>query len=264
MHPISVILVLSLICAAALSVIIGNLWLIPVLFLGFAFAFSLLLWITLAFLSAIVPRGKHYREPSGFYVWMLNAAYAFICEGAGAKIRSSGLEKLPNEPFLLVSNHVSQLDNMVQSLVLRPRKIAFIAKEQLFKIPIVRGMITRCCYLPIGRKSTKSDRSAIEAAEDYLNRGVMSIGIYPEGHRGKDGQMRGFHAGSFKIALDTGCPIVVSAVIGTEKVYKRFPFRRTEVFFDIIEVIDPSGRKSVELSDEIREKIQKHIEEKRK
>ena len=264
MHPILIIFILSIICAVALSVIIGKLWLILALFLGFAAAFSLVLWIIFAVFSAVIPHGKYYSEPSKLYMWLLNLGYAFICGGAGVKIRASGLEKLPEQPFLLVSNHLSQLDNMVQSLVLRPRKIAFIAKAELFKIPIVRGYITRCCYISVGRKSSKSDKSSIETAEDYIRRGVMSIGVYPEGHRGKDGQMLKFHAGSFKIALDTGCPIVVSAIIGTEKVHKRFPFRRTEVRFDIIEVINPSGRKTVELSEEIHDKIKNYIEESRK
>lgn len=261
MHPISVILILSLICAAALSVIIGNYWLISVLFLGFAAAFSILLWIILAVFSAAVPRGKIYSKPSDVYIWLLNIAYAFVCSGAGVKVKASGLEKLPQEPFLLVSNHRSQLDNMVQCLALRPRKIAYIAKAELFKIPIVRGLITRCCYISLGRKSSRGDRSAIETAEDYVNRKVMAIGVYPEGHRGKNGQMLKFHAGSFKIAIDTGCPIVVSAITGTEKVHKRFPFRRTEVNFDIIETVSPKGRKSIELSEEIQETIRKHIEE---
>lgn len=264
MHPILFILILSLICSAVLSVMIGNLWLFLSMFFGFVFIFSILLWLFFALLSAIIPKGKYYSKPSAFYLWNLNLAYAFVCGGAGAKIRTRGLEKLPDKPFLLVSNHLSQLDNMIQSLVLRKRKIAFIAKEQLFVIPIVRGMITRCCYIPIGRKSTKSDRHAIETAEDYINRGVMSIGVYPEGHRSKDGQLQKFQAGCFKIALDTGCPIVVSAVIGTDEVHKRFPLGRTEVRFDIIDVIDPAGRKSVELSEEIHEIIKKYIEENKK
>lgn len=261
MHPILVILILSLICAAALSVMIGNFWLFLSMFFGFSVLFSLLLWSFFAVLSAVIPRGKYYSKPSAFYLWNLNLAYAFICGGARVKIRTSGLEKIPDKPFLLVSNHLSQLDNMVQSLVLRPRKIAFIAKEQLFKIPIVRGIITRCCYIPIGRKSLRGDKPAIESAIDYINRGVMSIGVYPEGHRSADGKIQKFHAGSFKIAVDTGCPIVVSAVIGTNEVHKRFPLGRTEVRFDIIDVIDPSGRKSVELSEEIHEKIKNYIEE---
>lgn len=264
MHPILIILILSLICSVTLSVIIGNLWLILPIFCGAAVGLALLFWLILLAFSAVVPHGKIYREPSKLYLSLLNLAYAFVCEGARARINAKGLEKLPEKPFLLVSNHRSQLDNMIQSLVLRPRKIAFIAKAELFKIPIVRGMITRCCYLSLGRKSTKGDRSAVETAKDYIDRNVLSIGVYPEGHRSKDRQMLKFHAGSFKIAIDTGCPIVVSAVMGTEKVHKRFPFRKTDVYFDIIDVIDPKGRKSVELSEEIQEIIRKYVNDNEK
>lgn len=150
---------------------------------------------------------------------------------------------------------------MVQCLVFGKRPIAFIAKEELFRIPIVKGMITRCCYVSIDRKNSKRGKSAIETAEDYLQRGVCSIGVYPEGHRSKNGEIGKFHAGSFKVALNTQCPIVVSAIMGTENVKKRFPLRSTKVRFDIIDVISPVGRKSTELAQDIQLKIAEYINE---
>lgn len=258
MKPIAVIMILSLAASVAVCAVCGNFWLLLPIFVGCAAALSLLFWLVLWVFSVFIPN-KTYSEPSKLYLWLLNLAYAFVCEGARLKIHTSGLEKLPEGRFVLISNHASNLDNMVQCLVLKDRPMAFIAKEELFKIPIVRGMITRCCYISIDRKTSKRGKPAIETAEDYLRRGVCCIGVYPEGHRNKGGELGKFHAGSFKIAVNTQTPIVVTALVGTEDVKHRFPFRRTHVFFDVLDVVDPVGRKSTELSQEIRQRIADHI-----
>ncbi len=260
MRPIAVILIVSLASSAAICAAFGIFrWLLPI-FLGAAVGLSLLFWLIMWIFSAFVPN-KIYSEPSKLYLRLLNLAYAYVCEGARVKIHTSGLEKIPDEPFVLVSNHASNLDNMVQCLALKNRPMAFIAKEELFKIPIVRGMITRCCYISIDRKTSKRGKPAIETAEDYLRRGVCCIGVYPEGHRNRGGELGKFHAGSFRIAVNTQCPIVVSAVTGTENVKRRFPFRRTHVRFDILEVVSPQGRKSTELAQSIQQTISEHIKQ---
>lgn len=258
LKPIAVILILSLAASAAVCAVFGIFWFLVPVFIGFAVGLSLLFWLVMWLFSIVIPN-KTYSEPSKVYLWLLNLAYAYVCEFTRVKIHTSGLEKLPEGPFVLVSNHASNLDNMVQCLALKERPMAFIAKEELFKIPIVRGMITRCCYISIDRKTSKRGKPAIETAEDYLRRGVCSIGVYPEGHRNKGGELGKFHAGSFKVALNTQCPIVVSSIVGTENVKHRFPFRRTDVYFDILDVVSPVDRKSTELAQEIQNKISEHI-----
>ncbi len=258
MKPIAVILIVSLVSSVAICAAFLIFWWLLPIFLGIAVGLSLLFWLILWIFSIFIPN-KIYPEPSKLYLWLLNLAYAYVCEGARLKIHTSGLEKLPQGTFVLVSNHASNLDNMVQCLALKERPMAFIAKEELFKIPIVRGMITRCCYISIDRKTSKRGKPAIETAEDYLRRGVCNIGVYPEGHRNKGGALGKFHAGSFKIAVNTQTPIVVSAVSGTENVKHRFPFRRTHVYFDILDVVSPVGRKSTELAQSVQQTISDHI-----
>ncbi len=262
MKPIAVILIIGLAASAALCAALRNFWLLVPIFIGVAAALSLLFWLVLWIFSIFIPK-KTYSEPSKLYLWLLDLAYAYVCEGARLKIHVSGLEKLPEGPFVLVSNHASNLDNMVQCLALKNRPMAFIAKEELFRIPIVRGMITRCCYISIDRKSSKRGKPAIETAEDYLRRGVCNIGVYPEGHRNKGGELGKFHAGSFKIAVNTQTPIVVSALVGTEDVKRHFPFRRTHVYFDILEIVSPADRKSTELAQSIQQTIGDRIKERK-
>ena len=260
MRPIAVSLIISAAGAAAICAVFGIFPLLLPIFLGIALAVNLLIWFVLWIFSLFVNRKKVYEKPSKFYLRMLNFGYAYICEGARVKISSSGTEKVPDKPFMLVSNHLSQLDNMVQCLALKPRALAYITKESLFKIPIVGRTIWRCCYMPIDRKSLRAGKNAVELAEDYINRGVLSVGVFPEGTRGDGVNLGKFHAGSFKIALKTGCPVVVAAIQGTKDAHKRTPWRSTKVRFDIIEVIDPAGHKSVELSELVRGKISAFLE----
>lgn len=260
MRPIAVSLIICAAGAAAICAVFGIFpWLLPI-FLGLSLAVNLLIWLVLWIFSLFVDKKRVYEKPSRFYLRMLNFGYAYICEGARVKISSSGTEKIPEKPFLLVSNHLSQLDNMIQCLVLKPRALAFITKESIFKIPIVGRTIWRCCYMPIDRKSLRAGKNAIEAAEDYISRGVLSVGVYPEGTRGDGVNLGKFHAGCFKAALKTGCPVVVAAIQGTKDAHKRTPWRSTKVRFDIIEVIDPAGHKSVELSELVRGKISAFLE----
>lgn len=190
MRPIAISMAISAAGAITLCAIFRIFPLLFPIFCGITLALNLLLWGILWILSLFINKNKVYEKPSKFYSKMLNFGYAYICEGARLKIKTSGLEKLPEEPFLLVSNHVSQLDNMVQCLALKPRALAYITKLSLFKIPIVGRTITRCCYMPIDRKSLKAGKGAVELAEDYIKRGALSVGVFPEGTRG-DGKTLG-------------------------------------------------------------------------
>lgn len=264
MRPIAISLAISMAGAITVCAVFGIFPLLAPIFCGFALALNLLIWGILWIFSLFVNKNRVYEKPSKLYLNILNFGYAYICEGARLKIRTSGLEKLPDEPFMLVSNHLSQLDNMVQCLALKPRPLAYITKLSLFRIPIVGRTITRCCYMPIDRKSLKAGKNAVELAEDYIKRGALSVGVFPEGTRGDGKTLGKFHAGSFKIALKTGCPVVVAAIRGTKEAHKRTPWRGTEVHFDIIEVLSPEGYKSVELSELVREKIEGFLEEQRR
>jgi len=247
--------------AVVLSIVINKLWAVILLFIALFFGLSALFWLILWAFSLCV-RKKEYEAPSRLYLFLLNAAYSYVCGAARLKVRTKGLEKLPDEPFLLVSNHLSNLDNMVQSLCLYPRPIAYVAKAELFKISLVRGLITRCCYLSLDRKNPRKGRETIAKAMELIK--GTPVGVYPEGHRGNGEEPGEFHAGCLKIASKTGAPIAVGVIYGTEKAKKRMPFKSTEVRFEIVEVIRPDKRKTNELSEDIREKIAFRFAELRK
>ena len=234
---------------------------LPVSFIACVFAFSLLYWFVLWITCFFGPVRKEYDKPTRFHLFQLNMAYWFVITAAGIKVHVTGLEKIPNgRRFLFVSNHLSRFDNMVECLVLKKTPLAFISKPSNFKIPIGRHLMTRCCYIPIDRESPKNAAKSITRAAELIRSDAVSIGVFPEGHRGKSYDLQDFKAGCFKAASKAGCPIVIATISGTEKTHKRFPFRSTHVYLDILEVIETEGRKTAELSPIIKEIMQSNLD----
>lgn len=237
-----------------------QLWILFVSFLVCVLAVSLLYWFALWITCFFIPVGKEYEKPSKFHLFSLNSAYWFVITAARIKVHASGLEKVPaDKRFLFVSNHLSRFDNMVECVKLWKKPLAFISKPSNFKIPIGRHLMTRCCYISIDRDSPKNAAKSIARAAELIKSDAVSVGVFPEGHRGSSYELGEFKAGCFKAASKAGCPIVVATICGTEKTHKRFPFKRTHVYLDILEVIETDCEKTGELSRKIKEIMQSNL-----
>jgi len=92
----------------------------------------------------------------------------------------------------------------------------------------------------------------------------VSIGIYPEGTRNREDTMLEFHNGVFKIAQKAGAPIVVAALRGTDLIRQNLPFRKTDVYLDVVDVIpaeECKGLKTAELGDRVRSALEEKLAE---
>lgn len=260
--PLIVILsvIFSGIFTALKAASLSQIWIFPICFIICVPVFSLIYWFILWLTCFYIPVKKEYEKPSKFYQFLLNAAYWFVCSAARVRVHTTGLEKVPKDrKFLFVSNHLSRFDNMVQCVVLRKTPLAFITKPSNYKIPIGRHLMSRCCYVSIDRGSPKSAAKSIARAAELIRSDAVSVGVFPEGHRGTGYELQEFKAGCFKAAAKAGCPIVAATICGTEKVHKNFPFHKTEVYFDILKVIEPGKEKTTELALNIKEIMQENL-----
>lgn len=161
-----------------------------------------------------------------------------------------GADKFPKEGgILLCSNHINALDPPVVGLN-APRPVNFMAKEELFHIPILKSILPGVNAFPV--KRGMSDRDALRRAIKLLKDGEV-VGLFPEGTRSKDGTLgKGFSGAGF-FALRGDANVVPCAIIGPYK-----PFKRLKVVYG--EMIDMQPFRDRKASpDEVTEVIMSHI-----
>ena len=129
------------------------------------------------------------------------------------RVRVTGLERVPRSgPVLLAINHLSMLDPILVGAVI-PRPIYFMAKEELFRYPLLGRILRWVHAFPVRRG--EPDREAIQYALKRLQEGQV-VGIFPEGTRSLDGQLLTLHGGTALLALKSGAPILPVAITGTQ------------------------------------------------
>ncbi|MBS4030739.1 MAG: 1-acyl-sn-glycerol-3-phosphate acyltransferase [Clostridiales bacterium] len=129
-----------------------------------------------------------------------------------------GLENLPNEgPYILCSNHISWWDPPLIGSIVRNRQVHFMAKEELFRIPVFSQIIKGINVFPVKRGS--ADRRAIKTALDILKNGNI-LGLFPEGTRSKTDELLPPQAGVGLIALKSEAPVIPVAIIGPYRLFK--------------------------------------------
>jgi len=112
---------------------------------------------------------------------------------------------------LLVSNHLSSLDPFAIGIACH-RKVHFLGKQELFRIPVLAYFIRQWGAIPVDRKAT--DIAAMRVAVKVIRQGEI-LGIFPEGTRSTSGELQRFREGAAKIALRFRLPIIPVGAIGT-------------------------------------------------
>ena len=229
--------------------------------LGILFGLFLLYALFLLVCSLFINPKKEYENHSRFYRALLNGATAFAMKIMRIRIHTSGMEKVPEntKKLLFVSNHRSNFDPIITWHIFNKWQPAFVSKASNFKIPIFGRFIRKCCFMAIDRENPRNALKTILKAAELLKKGKVSIGIYPEGTRSKECKLLPFHNGVFKIAQKANADIVVLAVSGTEQIHKNYPFRHTDVYLDVLEVI-PAETVRATKTDAIGERIKTELE----
>ena len=263
------------ICAIALSVTSAftflpvtvwyDFWKPLVMFIAGYFAGIVICWIFIDVCGRLISSyKKKYDKPSKFARFLLTHGMWYIDFHANVRVKKIGLEKIPNEPFLLVCNHKSKFDPMIAAAIFRKIDLAFITKEDNMKIPLAGHLMWRNCYMPVNRNDKLQSLEQFKRATELIATGVSSVGVYPEGSRQEEHViLADFHNGAFNIAIRTGCPIVVLTMKGTSRIHKNFPFKRSSVEMKCIQVLykeDYANMNATELSDYVHDMMYKELE----
>lgn len=185
----------------------------------------LFLIVTLPYLGIEYLLAKKNPEKSGarqiaLVRFMLGKVLTPLC---GARMHVEGLENIPKDTrCLFVGNHQSYFD-IILSYAYLPQPVIYIVKQEFKKIPFLGLWMGRMGSLFLDRSDPRKAIGTIKESCDLIADGKASIFVYPEGTRSKDGQVHEFHAGSFKAAQRTGCPIVPVAMKGTRDIWENHP-----------------------------------------
>ncbi|HYM71038.1 MAG TPA: lysophospholipid acyltransferase family protein, partial [bacterium] len=134
------------------------------------------------------------------------------------RFRVDGREHEPaTGPLIVVSNHRSDLDPLVVGSALR-RRVTFMAKQELFRVPVLRWWIAACGAFPVRRGA--ADRQALRTALKILADGGVLV-MFPEGTRAIGRELRPPEPGAALLALRSGAALLPVALTGTDEVLPR-------------------------------------------
>ncbi|MUL36745.1 lysophospholipid acyltransferase family protein [Gloeocapsopsis dulcis] len=150
--------------------------------------------------------------------------------------RVYGAENVPHKgPLVVVSNHASDFDPPILACCVR-RPVAYMAKEELFRVPVFSKAIELYGAYPVKRGS--ADRSAIRAAVKYLEDG-WAAGVFLQGTRTPDGRITEPKLGAALIAAKTNAPLLPVSLWGTQNIQSSAVPRSVPITVRIGQVIPP-------------------------
>jgi 1-acyl-sn-glycerol-3-phosphate acyltransferase len=158
----------------------------------------------------------------------------------GVRFDVRGLENLkPGMNYVIVSNHRSYTDILVGNATL-PIQFRWLAKKSLFKIPIIGWSMYFAGYIPVVRERAVSASHSLQKTADVLRSGV-SVWVFPEGTRTPEKKLGNFKRGAFRLARQTGTPLLPVVFSGTDRIFvKPYRIRPQQVRVDVLEPIDPT------------------------
>src|SRR5512134_4016679 len=134
------------------------------------------------------------------------------------RVEGRGAEHVPaTGPFLIVANHSSVLDPPLVGGAC-PRRLTFLAKAELFRVPGLGGLIRRLGAQPLRREG--ADPSALRTAQRVLAEGKALL-VFPEGTRGEEGTLREAKPGAALLAVQSGATVVPAYVRGSGRAWPR-------------------------------------------
>lgn len=174
----------------------------------------LLFFVPWTLFSTFVATLSTFPDPGGKTFHRIALIWSRICLlAAGVRLNVEGAELVPvDRPCIFMGNHQSYFDIPVM-IQASPAPFNWLAKEELFRIPVFGHSMRAAGYIPINRGNGRDSIRSLKRAADLVRNG-KSVAIFPEGTIG-NGELLPFKRGGFVLASLARVPIVPFSIIGT-------------------------------------------------
>ena len=228
------------------------------LILGFVLAFGSVLGI-LSLLGEFRKNKPHTNKFNHYYAKSLLRLAIHI---GRIKVTVSGLNHIPEGKFVLVGNHQENYDIIILMPIFKKHPIAFIAKEPLFRAPIIGKWIKALGNVPIGKEADRAAAMSMVTAIKRYKAG-SPMGIFPEGKRSRSNEMIDFKPGALKLAMKPKADILVVTLHNITSIFKKFPWKRYDIKVHIHPILPYESYKdlnTIDLAAQIKSTIQTQLD----
>ena len=225
----------------------------------------LLLIIVLTVILATLTTLAGLFDPHGKVVYGINKLWTWaILRAGGVKLKITGLEKLDaRRPYIFMVNHQSNVDIpiLVQSL---PRfQLRWIAKRELLWVPFFGWAMWATKHILVDRANPLNAVKSLRRAKQRIAAGI-SVVVFPEGTRSRDGQIQRFKKGGFLLAVETNTEIVPIAIKGSRDLLPPRAWRLRSGTVEVVvdQPVSIAGYRPGNLrllSDQVRQTITDHL-----
>ena len=221
-------------------------------FLGLIVLGFLIVWIMSEVVDLSVPQER--MDP--FYRKVMYLLIDFVIDFMRIHVKTEGLEKTPKEGrYLLVCNHLNDVDPPLLMKFFPQQEIAFISKRENEKKFILGKFMHRLYCQSINRENDREALKTIINCINILKEDKASVGVFPEGWCSLDFKLHPFRPGVFKIAQKANVPIVVCTVRNTQTVFgnmkKLKPSFLELHLVDVIPAEELKGQTTVDIANRV-------------
>jgi len=218
--------------------------------------------LTLTFVRWSAELRKHKEVNNPFNHHIANSLLILARQLLRIKIIVTGREHIPTKPFILVANHQENYDIIVLKPIFKDLPLDFIAKEALFKAPIIGKWVEVLGNVPISREADRAAAESIIKGIKLYKKG-LPVAIFPEGKRSFSNEMLPFKPGAFKLAMKPKADILIVTQYNVINTLKGWPFKKQNIHVHIHPLLTYEEYKeysSQELADVVKSKIQTQLD----
>ena len=240
------------------------LWVLPVSYLAALILLAAAVFLTAWLMAQAVDLSKPQEEDSKPYRFLIDLITEAAIPLLSVKMHVQGLEKTPKEGrFMLVCNHLNEMDPVVLLHYFRKSQLTFISKQENQTMFMVGKLMHKIQCQLLNRENDREALKTILKCVQIIQQDKASLAVFPEGYIKPDRKLHHFRSGVFKIAQKTKVPVVVCTLRNTQYVFHNgLRLKPTDVHLHLLDVITPEqyqGMSTVELGNMVYEMMARDL-----